>query len=505
MGRVRTAAGKARRGVGLRWSGGGTRVGSSTTEPAGNPERSDVLRTMFPGLGFIGSTWADRLMVDVFAEVTDVTLSCPGQQKLDLKGVRVLLPTGTEVAHSVITSGEESGKQPPQDLFALKAIRARDADTAWWWVEFESPVTVRRLLVFNTHGWLNRDLVVTVTTAAGETVTVRDPSSQKHVTAVMAAVGAYRLGGDDAEGVASLQDARTWRQEAVADVMSSLRAGAPRPSQDAALLLSSLLPLDAPTAAGAPGPIVDPLTDDDMALLAYLLMAQVARNEVSRSGWPAYRYLPPNRDELRRLQAGFGPAAELLKVPPRNLTRHGLTVTGGLGENAPVIAGLVADLRKDLADQQLTPLIAYGSLLGQVREGHLLAHDDDFDAMVCVEAEDREEFDKRRQEIVAQLREAGWKVRLNGKYWNVHVERSDSGATIDLFFVHVSGAQAFTHMHRMKVLPVPADWLATGPEVEVDGIRINVPAEPEKFLESRYGKGWTESDPYDDWVWPLSS
>jgi hypothetical protein len=58
-------------------------------------------------------------------------------------------------------------------------------------------------------------------------------------------------------------------------------------------------------------------------------------------------------------------------------------------------------------------------------------------------------------------------------------------------------------MERMKVRDVPAAWLQPGDVVTVDGIQMAIPREPAKFLEDRYGTGWTVADPYADWAWPL--
>jgi hypothetical protein len=418
----------------------------------------------------------------------------PGNAELDLKGIRFLFADGDDkVGHTVTTSGDEQLVERSPGLFKLRRIHATGDDTAYWWVTFDEPVLIRRLLIFNSAGWLNHAMTVTGTREDGTVLTLRDGRGPRSQAMAVAALAKYVREDAVFDSPNQVEDAEQWRRDRVAEVNVSLRSGAPRPTMDDALWLASLIPFE-----GSPD-----LGDGDAFLMAYLLMAQTARNESTRSGWAAYRKLLPSRSRLRKLESYFAEAAALLDVPARSLTRHGLVQSSKLSDETAGIGELALQLRRDLAAWGLTPLIAYGSLLGQVREGHLLAHDDDFDSMVCVEASSREAFDTQRGVIVEKLRDAGWEVKLNGKYWNVHVSRPGDPAHIDMFFVHVHDDRAYTHMERMKVRDVPAAWLQPGDVVTVDGIQMAIPREPAKFLEDRYGTGWTVADPYADWAWPL--
>jgi hypothetical protein len=458
---------------------------------------SETIKAMFPGFGFFGTAWADRLQVDVFSQITDLVVSNPHKGAMDLKAIRVLGSDADDLKPNVVTMTNADGSTSSDedvDLFQLNPVHAESDEAPYWWVHFPEPVLVRRLLIFNSAAGRNFDLVVTATSADGTTLQLRDPSSIRDLTAVLATIAKYAKYEGLFAAVSNPHDAQAWRNKTVAAVCEAWRAGAPRPSMDEALRMTSLMPMHDG----------DELTDEDYFFIAYILMAQTARNEASRSGWRVFRNVLPSRTSLKRLESKFGAAAALLGVEPRSLTRHGLVQSSKLKSETAGIGDLAVRLRADLAEQGLTPLIAYGSLLGHVREGHLLDHDDDFDSMVCVAASSRSEFDEKRASVVAELRRQGWEVKLNGKYWNVHVSLPGDPAHIDMFFVHVQNDRAFTHMERMKVRDVPAQWLDPGEVVTVDGIQMAIPREPEKFLEDRYGSGWTVADPYADWPWALS-
>lgn len=459
----------------------------------------DFIQEKLPGLGFVGNTWADRLKLTVSAPVTSVKVTSQ-DGALDLRGIRVSRDKDDQsITYKVMSSGEAGGRKVDQDLFKLTAVHSRSkADHAWWKVEFDGPVQLSEVLIFGTVSRPNLGIRVEATTASGGRMMLFDRMSPRYIGSVLAALTKYVSVRTVYRQVHSVTEAYTWRSQVVAELNETFKAGAPAPDTEEWGLIASVLPVQ----EGSNGSYA--LDDQDFFLLAYRLMCQVARNSDSRSGWKSYAGVLPGRTQLRELESEFSQCARLLGIPQRSLTRHGLVASGALQEETPAIAKLVTKLRADLQALGLTPLLAYGSLLGHVREGHLLTHDDDFDSMVCLESGSREEFDAYRADVVTELRSMGWRVKTNGKFWNIHVEQDGAGTHVDVFFVHVQGQHAFTHMERMKVRPVPKAWLETGSVVNVDGVEIAVPKESERFLADRYGEDWTVSDPYADWPWPLA-
>src|SRR5699024_3296040 len=138
-------------------------------------------------------------------------------------------------------------------------------------------------------------------------------------------------------------------------------------------------------------------------------------------------------------------------------------------------------------------------------DGHLLPHDDDFDAFVVVEADSEELFDEKRRRLYEFLESRGWTVRPNGGDRNAHGTRADEIGIVDLFAVWDDGTHGLTHMDGMLWEPIQRDWFVRLRAVEVDGISILAPEAADEFLFARYGPGWTRTDKYYDWRWSLDS
>lgn len=136
-------------------------------------------------------------------------------------------------------------------------------------------------------------------------------------------------------------------------------------------------------------------------------------------------------------------------------------------------------------------ILSFGSLLGVVREGRFLAHDDDLDYIY--------EGDLRRLRTLLESKAHGrWEVRDRGRFLMKVILR-DSGLRVDVF-------RGFRTTDRMHVATI-----ACGREVALyffdrallmpPTVRnyecgsFLVPREPEKFLASHYGSGWQVYDP----------
>lgn len=135
-----------------------------------------------------------------------------------------------------------------------------------------------------------------------------------------------------------------------------------------------------------------------------------------------------------------------------------------------------------------------GTLLGIVREGGLIGHDDDLDLAVVLTSGDAraaaEEWNDLRQRWAADGLlddELAWDTY-------VHVRaRSDSGVTIDLFPSWVEAGRAYVWPHTPGT--VAAEDLLPLAGVSMGGRTITVPRRAEPLLESNYGPRWRTPDP----------
>lgn len=165
----------------------------------------------------------------------------------------------------------------------------------------------------------------------------------------------------------------------------------------------------------------------------------------------------------------------------------------------------VSELLAALQDECGVPAyIAYGTLLGAVRNGRLIGYDNDVDLAYVASSETPVDIVRESYRIQRTLSEHGWLVRRgSGSRLNVRVLMSD-GTTrhVDIFTAFWIGETFHTavdigcRLTREQVLPVSS--------VELCGHPMAAPADPAAVLEAAYGPGWRVPDPafqYDSPTW----
>ena len=208
-------------------------------------------------------------------------------------------------------------------------------------------------------------------------------------------------------------------------------------------------------------------------------------------------------DELWAGPLSFGDSDVEIRVVNRDGATLGMDKSGKLvptfGTRSQTdIDGLVAatvEVLTVLRKGGVEPFVAYGTLLGAVREGRVLGHDSDADVAyvsdhttpvdVC-----RESF--RLQRVVHEM---GYEThRYSGAAFRVAVREGDG---------HVRGLDVFggfldeDRLYLMGEVGVDfrPEWLRPLGTARLEGVDVPVPARPEKMLEAMYGAGWQVPDP----------
>ncbi|RZJ87361.1 MAG: hypothetical protein EON88_23075, partial [Brevundimonas sp.] len=140
--------------------------------------------------------------------------------------------------------------------------------------------------------------------------------------------------------------------------------------------------------------------------------------------------------------------------------------------------------------------LAYGTLLGCVREGDFIRHDDDFDSLYISRHSTPEAVTEEFARLFQAITDAGLLVRFGAHGANVMVvSRPDSRASIDIFYgwFNDAGELGLSYgwhgrpVHRSETLGEPA--VAT-----LAGRSVAIPAFAESLLEQKYGAGWRVPD-----------
>jgi SAM-dependent methyltransferase len=164
-------------------------------------------------------------------------------------------------------------------------------------------------------------------------------------------------------------------------------------------------------------------------------------------------------------------------------------------ETATVVTTQVRQILELMREQGVDAYVCYGLLLGAVRTGHVIGHDDDGDVAYLSRADNPVGVLVESYRLERMFQRAGWRTTRNvAGYFYVHGTAAD-GRTIHLdvfasfhwqgtFFVvpFVRG-----QLGRDKILPLGS--------VQLEGQRLPAPADPDALLALIYGPGWRVPDP----------
>lgn len=139
--------------------------------------------------------------------------------------------------------------------------------------------------------------------------------------------------------------------------------------------------------------------------------------------------------------------------------------------------------------------IAYGALLGAVRSGKLIGHDNDIDLSYLSRHE--HPFDVARESFQLQraMRRHGFEIRrFSAADFKVCFPISDGTVqAVDIFGGFRCEGQLYV-IPRLRV-PLKRSDIVPSSEVTLEGRSLPAPADPAKFLEAAYGDDWRTPDP----------
>lgn len=136
-----------------------------------------------------------------------------------------------------------------------------------------------------------------------------------------------------------------------------------------------------------------------------------------------------------------------------------------------------------------TTFVESGTLLGLVREGGLLPHDDDIDLSIVLKATDANAAIHEWIEVKKELSRLGL---VHEEYMSICVEfpliklKKIQDVPVDLFPTWIENGKVFTYPHTFGTMS--EDELL--PLLQDDNFNVPIPRMPIRSIEENYGKDW---------------
>ncbi len=181
------------------------------------------------------------------------------------------------------------------------------------------------------------------------------------------------------------------------------------------------------------------------------------------------------------------------------LDKYGRLTVPLSAEDPESLAGFLSRVEALLAavseKAHLPAFICYGTLLGAVRNGRLIGHDNDVDIAYLSDQAYPVDVVREAFHLERVLREDGWQVRRgSGSRLNVRIEQEDgSHRFVDVFAAHWVGDRLY--MPQDTGFDIPRDRMLPLTTVQLHGRPFPAPADYEHLLALTYGPGWRTPDP----------
>lgn len=183
---------------------------------------------------------------------------------------------------------------------------------------------------------------------------------------------------------------------------------------------------------------------------------------------------------------------------PMVITEHGYKKSLGSRDQANAWSQINGVIRV-LADLGYDSFINSGTLLGAIRQGRLLAHDDDADLGVIVPGADMDEIIANTMQLMISLAEKNMLSMWHVENGCTHISLSTE-LPMDLFICWQEHSEIFAYPHgkieKEAVLPFKT--------IIMEGHALQIPSDSEAFLALCYGPNWRVPDDTFSYPWGRS-
>lgn len=155
----------------------------------------------------------------------------------------------------------------------------------------------------------------------------------------------------------------------------------------------------------------------------------------------------------------------------------------------------IAEVLESMRSRGHDAFLVYGNLLGAVRDGRLIGHDNDADVAYLARGAHPVDIILESMRIEREFLAEGWRTsRMSGgtfKLWNT----SPTGLVIGIDVFVAFYLEGLLHIMGSFAADVPREAVLPTSTVTLEGRELPAPAEPEVVLEAMYGAGWRVPDP----------
>jgi hypothetical protein len=460
------------------------------------PDHTIDASALFPGLGYFGATNSDCINIPLNERIQGIRIYIPEgavSNLLNLKKLEIHNPEGLiklsddEVNLSQSSTYNGDAKFGPKNLLQGRGIHTQSEREPSWQALFSQPIDITQLRLYNRGDrWGVRARNAVIQVQIGQRWTeIRNPTSGQHFWSTL------QKCAEVAGPINLCSDAATLRHRLLRAISATLT------SPTTAL---ESVPWD--SILGLINMWGDSALDDQELTLVAAWMTQVG-------GLPplmpmAGKLATP--ESILHLQDRINHLANIHGIGHFVVSRHGVQHSYLLSNREAFLTG-VEKLVCRLHGLDYQAMLAYGTLLGAVRDQSLIAHDDDLDLLMLCQARDQESAALEMTQVADQLRKAGYCVdQMLPQSLNMHVRDPELDVELDLFPCW-RGNDGLVHLHmeKMAIRAIPENIIHPAGTVTLHGRSMPAPANPPAFLLERYGPTWTTPDQFFEWPWPLSS
>ena len=449
-----------------------------------------------PGLGYFGSSPCDSLWIKASAPIYAVRLSlrCDAPEILNLTGIqfyqnaRLIDLSASKCEFAQSSTYMNNDRYGNISLIKQRSIHTQRELHPYWEMYIDEAIPADSICVLNrTDEWAqrSRSLVVQVKHSSdGMWQTVHDGLSAN--AALSALEGLSQASGEAVtvdDNDARLRILRLIKQRILEKHIDLAQVNWRNILQ-----------------------FIDMWGQNDLTAVEIdIIAAKIYYEKIKFNKWVVSdtAYMFRTRRSVFELQKAVGMVAQNFgDKSDWTLTRHGLEPSQ-LRSRADDFLNHMGQVCAHLADLSRNPILAYGTLLGAIRDQDFIAHDDDVDLLYRLNAKSQADADVEVNTVVEYFRQHGFgPIRFPGTL-NVQIIAPSTGVAVDIFPYWVNDDTAFLHMEKMLVRGIPLELLEPSSRIRFYEKEFGAPANPEGFLLARYGEGWNVSDQFFEWPWRL--